>query len=337
MNAARVLTTIDTHTSGGPTRTVIAGVPLLPGNSVAEKMEYFRTHFDSLRKLLMLEPRGHKDMSGAVLTSPANPEAVTGAFFLTSAGYLRACVHSSIGLITAGLETGFICHDVQGEVASIKLEVPAGIVSATPRYQGNKLNSVAIRMPPAFLCGAQEKLQLDSARLLPVALAFSGVFLVLVNAKDLSLPDCFILPQNWKKLAELGVEILSAANRQFKMSHPEYPSINSFELAMIYEDLGNRHTRDIVVGRTGSIDRSPCGAATGAMMTQLFLQGNLQAGEDFVVESFLGTRFTGRIVSPAKVGSFAGAVPEIEGTAYVTGMHQFLLDGEDPLPEGLIF
>ena len=107
---------------------------------------------------------------------------------------------------------------------------------------------------------------------------------------------------------------------------------------MIYEDLGNRRARDIVVGPTGSIDRSPCGAGTGAIITYFYELGKLQAGEDFVMESFLGTKFTGRIVSPAKTGSFAGAVPEIEGTAYVTGMHQFRAgQHEDPLTEGLIF
>lgn len=337
MNAKRILTTVDTHTAGGPTRTVVAGIPQLPGESVSEKMEYFRTHFDPLRKLLMLEPRGHKDMSGAILTTTTDPSAATGAFFLTSGGYLRACVHSSIGLVTAGLETGFISHNARGEGDSIKLEVPAGIVSATPRYKGEKLNSVAIRMPPAFSCSGQEQLQLDSTQTLSVALAYSGVFFVLVNARDLPLPDCSIVPQRGKELAELGVEILSAANRQFRIRHPESASINSFELVMIYEELGSRHARDIVIGRTGSIDRSPCGAGTGAIMTHLFVQGRLQPGEDYVVESFLGTRFTGRIVSPGKVGSFAGAVPEIEGAAYITGMHQFLLDSGDPLPEGMIF
>ncbi|MFP5205689.1 MAG: proline racemase family protein [Acidobacteriota bacterium] len=337
MNAKRVVTTIDTHTAGGPTRTVVAGLPQLRGESVAEKMEYFRTHFDSIRKMLMLEPRGHKDMAGAVLTAAADPSAATGAFFLTSGGYLRACVHSSIGLVTAGLETGFITHDASGAGDSIKLEVPAGIVSAIPHYQGNKVASVAIRIPPAFSCSGEEQLQLDSATTLPVALAYSGVFFVLVNARDLPLSNRSILPQEAKKLAQLSVEILSAANRQFAMSHPENPSINSFELVMIYEELGNRHTRDIVVGRTGSIDRSPCGAGTGALITHLFALGRLPAGEDYLVESFLGTKFTGRIIGPAKVGSYTGAVPEIEGSAYLTGMHQFLLDSEDPLPEGLSF
>ncbi len=336
MNATRVVTTIDTHTAGGPTRTVIAGVPQLQGKSVADRMEYFRTHFDSLRKFVMLEPRGHKDMSGAILTPAADSEAAAGAFFLTSSGYLRACVHSSIGLITAGLETGFIPYSPLSGGGSIKLEVPAGTVSAMPHYDGNKLKSIAIRMPPAFSCGAQQ-LQLDSAKALPVALAYSGVFFVLVNARDLPLSDPAVLPQRARELAEVGVEILAAANSQFKMSHPENAAINSFELVMIYEDLGDHHARDIVVGRAGSIDRSPCGAGTGALMTHLFVQGELHAGEDYVVESFLSTKFTGRIISPAGVGSFTGAVPEIEGSAYLTGMHQFILNSEDPLPEGLIF
>lgn len=334
MNMRRVLTTIDTHTAGGPTRTVVAGIPQLQGASVADKMEYFQTHYDSLRKFLMLEPRGHKDMSGAVLTTSSEPGAAIGAFFLTSSGYLRACVHSSIGLVTAGLETGFISQSELGDRYLIKLEVPAGVVTVVPQYAGKKLNSIAIRMPPSFSYSRQEQLRLESGQTVPVALVYSGVNFVLVNARDLHLPDRSILAHGREKLAGLGVEILAAANRQFKISHPEAASINSIELVMVYEETGDRHARDIVVGRTGSIDRSPCGAGTGAMVTHLFEQRKLQPGEDYVVESFLGTRFTGRILGPARVGSYAGAVAEIEGTAYLTGMHQFLLDTEDPLPEG---
>jgi proline racemase/trans-L-3-hydroxyproline dehydratase len=299
-------------------------------------MEYFRAHFDSLRKLLMLEPRGHKDMFGAVLTTARDPAATVGAFFLTSRGYLRACVHSSIGLVTAGLETGFISQHVGDEGDAIRLEIPAGVLSVRPQYRGDELKSVAIRMQPAFLYSAREQLQLNPAITLPVVLAYSGVFFLLVDIRDLPMRDFSVVPQRAKELAELGVEMLAAANRQFKVSNPENPAVNSIDLVMLYEDLGNRRARDIVVGPTGSIDRSPCGAGTGAIMTCLYSQGKLQLGEDYVVESFLGTRFTGRIVSPAKVGSFAGAVPEIEGTAYITGMHQFLLDSEDPLTEGLI-
>jgi proline racemase len=335
MNLKRIITTVDTHTAGGPTRTAIAGIPPLEGHSVAEKMEYFRTHFDSLRKFLMLEPRGHRDMSGAVLTSSG--EAPTGAFFITSTGYLRACVHSSIGLVTAGLETGFIPNPGSGSAQAIQIEVPAGLVSVIPRYKDRKLTSVAIQTPPAFLCGVGEPLRLNSFRTLEATLAYSGVFFVLLNAKTLDLPKPYLHPKNAKTLAEVGVEILAAANQTLRVTHPENPESSSFSLAMIYEDLGDRHARDIVIGPTGTIDRSPCGAGMGAIMTYLFSQGKLRVGEDFILDSFLETRFIGRIVSPATVGSFDGAVPEIAGSAYVTGLHQFVLDSEDPLVEGIAF
>lgn len=336
MNINRVLTTVDTHTAGGPTRIVIGGIPPLEGETVADKMEYFHTHFDSLRKLLMLEPRGHRAMSGAVLTVSDKPTAAIGAFFMTSAGYLRACVHSSIGLVTAGLETGFLSRPASRTEEVIKMEVPAGVVSLIPHYQNGKLASVAIRMPPAFVFSPAEQLSLDSGGTLQAALAYSGVFFVLVNAKELAMLDCPIAPGSVKQLREMGMEILAAANRQIKVNHPENAAITSCDLVMIYEDLGTCHARDIVIGPTGTIDRSPCGAGTGAMMTYLFSQGGLQVGEEYVLESFLGTQFIGKIVKPAQVGSYVGAVPEIEGTAYITGMHQFVLEEEDPLIEGIV-
>ena len=128
----KILSTIDTHTAGGPTRIITSGIPPLHGSDVAAKMAFFKSNFDSIRKLLMREPRGHRDMSGAVLTSPTHPEADVGAFFITGAGYLPACVHSSIGIAAAGLGAGFIATETVQSTGQLKMEIPAGLISLRP-------------------------------------------------------------------------------------------------------------------------------------------------------------------------------------------------------------
>lgn len=334
MRLKRVLSTVDTHTAGGPTRTLIGGFPPLPGDDVDGKMEYFRTRHDDIRRLLMLEPRGHKDMSGAVLTG-ASARGDVGAFFLTSGGYLRACVHSTIGLVTAGLNTGFIEAPADGGDQQVKVEVPSGIVSVTPRYRQGALASLAVQTNPAFVWNSDETLDLGPGRKVRVALSFSGVAFVLIDVAQLHIPEYKIGVQDAKKFGELGIEILSAANRQFNCLHPETHAQRKLELVMFYEMLGSHHAKDIVVGAQGAIDRSPCGAGTGALMAHLSARGDLKSGEDLILESFHGSRFIGRITGTAQAGQLDAVIPEVEGTAYITGMHQFVLDADDPLPDGI--
>ncbi len=339
MIVKKILTTIDTHTAGGPTRIVVGGIPPLHGVSVAEKMAYFQSHFDSIRKLLMCEPRGHKDMAGAVITEPTHLEADVGSFFLTSSGYLPACVHSSIGVATAGLEAGFIGRTPELAGRSIKMETPAGLISLFPEFDGEKVQSVAIQTQPAFVHTSSTELRIGPGGPLTVSIVFSGVFFILLDVKQENIPanQRCIVPENVKGLTALGVRVLEEANRSFELCHPEHLTIDSAELVMIYEELENRRARDIVINQDGVVDRSPCGAGTGAKITYLFTLGKLKAHDEYINESFLGTRFVGRVLRPAMVGSYEGAVPEIRGTAFITGMHQFMLDSGDPLSEGFVF
>ena len=340
MKLTRVLTTIDTHTAGGPTRTLTAGLPPLPGASVAAKMEHFRAHYDPVRRLLMNEPRGHRDMSGAVITEPTVPDADLGVFFLTASGYLPACVHSSIGVVTAGLETGFIGSRGRPGGA-ILMETPSGLVTLIPEMKDGSVASVSLRPAAAFVHTRSARLDVGGGLCLEVALAYSGVFFVLVDVGQLGFPACAsgtsIGPENAARFAALGAQVLKAANDAFQVRHPDNPAVNSIALAMFHEEAGDRHGRDIVVGAGGGVDRSPCGAGTAAKVSWLFAEGRLSAGEDYVNESFLGTRFVGRALGPARVGPYEGALPEIQGSAFVTGMHQFVLEVGDPLPEGFSF
>ncbi len=340
MQIRRILTTVDTHTAGGPTRTLIGGLPPLHGNSVAAKMEHFRSEYDSVRKLLMNEPRGHRDMWGAVVTEPADPDADVGAFFLNASGYLPACVHSAIGVATAGLETGFI-RSPGRDGGAIRMETPSGLVTLIPEWEDGRVGSVALRPAAAFVHTRSARLDVGDELRLELAVAYSGVFFVLVDVGQLGFPPCAsgtpIGPESAARFAALGPEVLRAANAAFQVRHPDRPAADPIALAMFHQEAGDRHGRDIVIGPGGGVDRSPCGAGTAAKVAYLFAEGRLGAGEPYVNESFLGTRFVGRALEPARVGPFEGVLPEVRGSAWVTGMHQFVLEVTDPLPEGLSF
>ena len=176
MHFEKILSTIDTHTAGGPTRIITGGIPPLKGGDVAAKMAFFKSNFDSIRKLLMREPRGHRDMSGAVLTSPSHPEADVGAFFITASGYLPACVHSSIGIAVAGLGAGFIASKTVQSTGQLKMEIPAGLISLRPIYEDKVLRSVAVQTAPAFVSIPKTEIELGESGSIEISVVFSGLF-----------------------------------------------------------------------------------------------------------------------------------------------------------------
>jgi proline racemase/trans-L-3-hydroxyproline dehydratase len=324
------VTTVDTHTAGAPTRTVTSGIPPLKGGSTAEKRDNFRERFDGLRRLIMREPRGHAGMYGAVLTEPSSAEADLGIFFLTPDGYLDMCVHSAIGTAAACLETGILRPPPAG--APIRLETPAGIVLARPRYQAAELVSLSIETPAAFTFA--RGLELDIGRKEPIraGVAFSSVFFVLVDAASLGLD---VVKENLDGLRSLAEKIFRAVDESVEVTHPDRTGSQRIALAMLYQDLGPLRARNAVFSRSGSLDRSPCGAGTGAKMAYLQAAGRLKPGEVYTNESLFETVFTGTLQESPPVGPFAAAVPVITGSAYLTGSHSFWLDPRDPLENGL--
>jgi len=329
MNVKNIFNTIDTHTEGGPTRIITGGIPLLPGKTIKEKMGYFQSNLDHLRKLLMLEPRGHRGMFGAVITEPTEPQADMGAFFLTTSGYLNMCVHSAIGVAAAFLETGIMQHSKERK--SVKLDTPAGLIDLEPKYSEGRLESITIQTNPAFVYTREALLDIDSKNPPKIGLVFSAVFFVLLDVRQLAIK---VAQENISELTKLGVKVLEAANRTFKIHHPENPEINTIDLAMLHEEIKDGHAVNAVISRQGSLDRSPCGAGTGAKMAYLFLSGKLKLGEQYVNQSVYGTKFKGKLLKAVSVGPYKGAVPQISGSAYITGIHQFMLDKHDPFQSG---
>ena len=325
----RVLTTVDTHTAGEPTRIVVSGVPFLDG-TMSEKRRQLHETYDVIRTTLMHEPRGHADMFGAILMEPVHPEADLGVVFMDSGGYLAMCGHGSIGVVTAALATGLV--EREEPETDVLLDTPAGLVRARAQVEHGLVSQVSVENVPAFLYRREVEVDLPSGSLC-LDIAFGGNFFALVPAGRLGLSvELAHLPT----LIERGLAIRAAVNAQVDVVHPTNPQIDAVDLVEIYEE-GPREDvdcRNVVVFGQGQVDRSPCGTGTSAKMAALYAEGRLKLGEPFVNQSITGTRFTGRLLREELIGDRVAVVPEIAGSAYVTGFHQFVVDSSDPLKTG---
>lgn len=325
----RVLTTVDTHTAGEPTRVVLSGVPPLSG-SMPEKRRQLRKEYDVIRQTLMQEPRGHADMFGAVLVAPSDSQADLGVVFMDSDGYLSMCGHGSMGVVAVALATGLVPR--REPETEVVMDTPAGLVRARARIEAGKVSHISVENVPAFLYCSGVRLELTSGSL-DVEIAFGGNFFALVPAKALGLSMTL---SQLPKIIERGMEIRSAVNEQVDVVHPVRGQIQGVELVEIYDEhpADDIDCRNVVVFGKGQVDRSPCGTGTSAKMAALYAQEQLKLNQPFVNEGIIGTRFTGRLLREEQVGTVQAVVPEITGMAYVTGFHQFVVDGSDPLKSG---
>lgn len=330
MQFNKKITTVDTHTEGGPTRTVIGGVPKLLGTSVKEKMNYFQRNHDSLRKLLMKEPRGHEGMFGSILTEPSNPKADIGVFFLTPSGYLNMCVHSAIGAAKCCLELGIIPKKESGK--HIILETPAGLIKLLPNYESSILKSFILQSNPIFVHSHEKEIDIGLSHKIKAAIVFSAVWFLLVDLKQLNQK---IVKDKVHELSELAKTIIDAANDQISIAHPQAPELNNFGLVMIYNELENNQAINMVLSPAGALDRSPCGAGTGAKITYLYTLGKIGMDENYINHGVYGTKFEGRVNKSIEVFNFPGAIVDVKGSAFITGFNDFILEELDPLQEGL--
>ncbi len=331
MKFIRSIHAIDSHTMGEPTRIVIGGIPKIPGNTMVEKKEYLEKNLDNLRTAIMLEPRGHADMFGSIITEPCMKEADFGIIFMDGGGYLNMCGHGSIGAMTIAVETGMV--EPVEPVTHIKMEAPAGLILGEVKVENGKAREVSIVNVPAFLYKSDVAIQVPGLGEIKVDISFGGSFFVLVSADQLGVE---VDAKNINKLRDLGLQIREIVNKTVPMQHPTLSHIKTADLVEIYgkPQHPEAHYKNVVVFGNGNIDRSPCGTGTSAKMATLYSKGHLKVGEQFVYESILGTLFKGMILDTLKVGEFDAITPQITGSAYITGFNHFVIDEADPLKYG---
>ncbi|RKP54107.1 proline racemase [Cohnella endophytica] len=333
MKATRAYRTIDTHTGGNPTRTVISGLPQLEGATMADKMLDMKNLHDGVRRLLMNEPRGHEVMSGACLVAPCHPDADVGVIFIETGGYLPMCGHDTIGFCTALVECGLV--PVREPITVIRLDTPAGLVTAEVAVINGTAISVTFRNVPAFL-HSMVNVYVPQLGEVQCDIAYGGNFYAIVDARRLGLP---LEPSNAAEIVDKAVRIRKEINRVVVVEHPEFPHIRGVTHVEFYSDPVHQDSdlRNAVVVPPGGIDRSPCGTGTSAKLAALYAQGAIGLNKPFVHESIVGSVFRGRVLEQTKVGSLPAVVTEITGSAWLMGMHTFYSDEEDPLNEGFLF
>jgi proline racemase len=327
------LITVDSHTAGESTRLIVGGIGSVSGTTMADKLEYFRTHHDRVRLMLTREPRGHRDLLAALVTEPTTPEAKFGLIYMDARRYPFLCGHATIGAVTTLIEGG-ILETVEPETAVI-VDTPSGPVATRARIKDKKVESVALNMVPSFVYPTVQTLEVPGLGGIRVELVCVGGFFVMVAAEEVGLK---LVAENRGRLISLGMEIIEAANRQLTVRHPERPEVCSVDVTEFYDPDGDSRAegRSVVVYGEAHMDRCPCGTGTAAKMTLLHHKRQLGVGQPFFNHGPLGTRFEGRVVAETRVGDLDAVVTEVAGSAQITGIHEFVLDSRDPFPEGFL-
>lgn len=321
---------IDGHTAGNPVRLVAGGAPLLKGASMSERRQDFLARFDWIRTGLCFEPRGHDMMSGGFLYPPVDPANDIGILFIETSGCLPMCGHGTIGIVTFGLEHGLIQPAVPGR---LKVEVPAGTIEIAYEVEGAKVTSVRITNVPAYVAARGIEVDVEGIGPLSIDVSYGGNYYAIVEPQGAytGLDDL-----GAARIVELSNRVREAVRAKFEPVHPLDPTIRGVSHVL----WADKPKHDGADGRNAvfygdkAIDRSPCGTGTSARLAHLAGKGALLVGDSFVHESYICSRFIGRVEQAVTLGDEPAIIPSIEGSAVATGFNTIWIDREDPFWAG---
>jgi proline racemase len=331
---ATVITTIDAHAAGEPLRIITGGLPHLPGDTMLEKRRYMQQHLDYVRRALMWEPRGHRDMYGAVPTPNVTPEADLGVLFMHNEGYSTMCGHGVIALVTTLLETGAL--PAKGKRTPVNLDTPAGLVRATAHLDdAGHVEHASFLNVPSFLYARDVELDIPVYGHLTVDVAFGGAFYAVLPASQVGLR---VAPDQARQLAAAGDTITRAVNAALSVTHPLEGDL-SFLYGTIFTDEPEEpahHSRNVCVFAGTQVDRSPTGTGVSARLAIHAARGEVADNQLIIIESIIGSAstFSGRVVGHTQIGPYQAVVPEVRGQAFITGQHEFIIDSGDELGKG---
>lgn len=334
-SATRRYRTIDAHAAGEPLRLIVDGFPAPGGRTMIEKRAWVKRHADGIRRALMLEPRGHADMYGAVLTEPVTAGADAGVLFMHNEGYSTMCGHGIVAVATIAIERGLLQPRRAGEIV---FDTPAGPVRARASVReradgaGSRVERVAFDNVPSFVFAPGLEVS-AGGRKLRVDVAFGGAFYAIVDAEAAGLP---IAAPRLPDLRRVGIEIKRAVEAAAAVVHPLDADLKGIYGTIFTGPPGREDAdlRNVTVFADAEVDRSPCGTGTCAVMAVLDAMDLLPEDRPFGHESLIGTLFRGRVTGRTRVGEFGAILPEIEGSAWITGEHVFLVEDDDPLRAG---
>jgi len=336
----RLVKSIDAHAGGQPLRLIVEGFPRPHGRSLAQQRDWLKKNADGLRRAIVLPPRGHVDLTAAVLTEAVTPNAHAGLVFMDGSGYPALSGHGVIAATTIALERSLIfSRDFDGGEAPVVFDTVAGAIRAKARMvahgDAHRVDRVAVTNVPSFVHAASEAVKAGT-RQLRVDVAYGGAFYAIVDTEATGIP---LTPARLPDLRRLGVDICASLATSNVPAHPSDAKLAGMSGVIFTGPPQDpeAHLRNVTVGADGSVDLSASGTGTSAVMAVLDAMGLLPEHEPFVHEGLSGSLLRGRIVGRTQVGDVPALITEIEGSAWITGEHAFLLDEDDPFREGCSF
>lgn len=333
MRFSRSINVVGVHACGEKGDVIVGGVMDVPGTTMYEKMMHLWTKADSLRQLLLNEPRGTSSLSTNLILPPCDPTADAGVIIMESDEYVPMSGSNTICTVTALLETGMVpMHEPE---TTLRLDTAAGLVTVTTECSGGKCKSVAFDNVPAFVFELDYEVEVPGLGVVKCDIAWGGMIYALVDISSVGLK---IESVNGAKLVEVGEKIKRAAQKAIQPVHPENPGIkgiSNFEFTdVVRDDVNGKRSLNTVVVSPGRLDRSPCGTGTCARMAVLHARGLLKENEKLIHESIIGTEFIGHIRGTTKVGPYEAILPTVKGSGWISSFKQIVLDPTDPFPEG---
>ena len=326
--------TIDLHTGGEPLRVFTGGLPEIKGKTILEMRRYFRDNLDYIRTGTMFEPRGHADMYGAVITDPVSDDADFGTFFLHNEGYSTMCGHAIIALTKLVLDTGMI--EKEGDTPKLIIDAPPGKIYSTAYRKNGIVEKVSFRNVPSFLLLKDEVIDVPGIGKVEFDVAFGGAFYAFCDADKLGLK---MDGSDYNRLIDWGRKIKYAVMKNYNIKHP-YEDDLSFLYGTIFTGKPYdpaHHSRNVCIFAEGEVDRSATGSGVSARAALHHAKGELKKREKITIESILGTTMDVEVVDTTTFGPHNAVVPEVTGTAHITGRNEFYFDPADPLKNGFIF
>jgi len=332
MRSDRVIGTVDFHTAGIGMRLLTSGLGRLPGDTIGEKRRWFQEHLDDLRTGLCLEPRGHRGLLIAIMTEAVTPGAHFGLFFIYPGGYYVSCGEGTIGAATVAVETGLVPRT--GAETSIVIDTEAGVVETVARSHGDRVREVTLRWTPSFVALPAQTVEVEGVGEVPVDVAVgAGNVFAIVEAPHLGVS---VKRELARRIAERGMAVRHAVNAQLRV---EIPGVGktSVDNVLVHELPDTAAvSRNALVWGPGQVDAAPCGSGTCARLALFHHRGLLGVGSTFISEGLLGLSFTARIGGETEVEGRPAILPEITGSAYLTGFSQILFDPDDPVRSGYL-
>ena len=330
------LKTIDMHTGGEPLRVILEGFPELKGNSVLDYRRYCKEHFDELRTALMFEPRGHADMYGCIIVPPNDGDGDFGVLFLHNEGYSTMCGHAIIAISTLAAQMDWI--DIEEGENVLKIDAPCGRIISYVNIAQGEVQGVRFHCVPSFVVGLDKKVQVEGLGEVTYDLAYGGGFYAYVDLKKNKL-KLDLSSKSFRDLIDQGMGIKRAVMQHDKdVEHPFEEDLGFLYGTIFIDESANANvdSRNVCIFAEGEVDRCPTGSGVSGRMAIHWARNEIKYGETMTIESITDSTFKGSVVKEVDYGPFKAVVPQVEGTAHITGMHTFVIDPKDPMKNGFI-